>query len=162
MANASLFEFDISPMRVIKSWKLWNRSVLEGKMCWVRFLIQTRSHSVPVWKRWRILLEPAMLGTAVDTRSRLPQHFNPVYSHTWNKTKLVASDVWDLFGGQVSVFTPIHRIFKTFTLQQIHFISNWRNHEALQRPRKPFPASHFGSKESGRRSTHRTVHQLWR
>lgn len=81
MANASLFEFDISPMRVINSWKFWNRTVMEGKICWIRFQIQTRSLFSSCLKRWRISTEPAMLWTAVDTLSRLPRHFNPVYSH---------------------------------------------------------------------------------
>ena len=63
MANASLREFDISPVRVIKSWILWNRTVTEGKMYWIRFQIQTRSHySVPVRKDGGPHLSPQCYG----------------------------------------------------------------------------------------------------
>ena len=84
MANASLCEFDISPLRLTRPETLrlqWT----ERKDALNSLSIQPRSHhySVPVWKRWRTLLEPAMIWTAVVTRSRLPPHFNPVYIHTW-------------------------------------------------------------------------------
>ena len=163
MANASLCEFDISPLRAIRPETLklqWTG----GKDALNSLSIHTRLHhySVPVWKRWRTSREPAMIWTAVVTRSRLPPHFNQYIFTRENWTKLLASDVWDPSEGQVSVFIPIYGIYETFTLQHTHCISSWRNYEALQWPRKPLPASYFGSKKSSRRFTDCAVHQLWR
>ena len=99
MANASLCEFDISPVRVIKSWKLWNRTVMEGNMYWIRFQIQTRSrYSVPVKKDGRPHLSPQCYGLRLllvpdflDTLTR--------YIHTWKLDKTSCIRCLGSFGG---------------------------------------------------------------
>lgn len=80
MANASLFEFDIFLVEVIKPGKVWNRSEVEGR--WPNAFKPGHVFAtlVPV-KDGGSYSNQQCLWPAVVPRPRLPRHFNRVNTH---------------------------------------------------------------------------------